>query len=183
MKGFKIFNLDKLKDTAGKILLKDQLGRHTYIYTQIEKKLAGQQIIFYCKKLLIDSIDSDLEYYYKKPAILGNNEGEKMKNTIPFVSQSILRQKIYILPEGPEFLTIYTALSGEYSRRECTRIDVETISSLFEFTMKNSLLRFNYCYSSSIYLATPSEYIYTKVTTVAPYYIIVNQSSHSLIIE
>jgi hypothetical protein len=34
-----------------------------------------------------------------------------------------------------------------------------------------------------VYLATSDEYIYTKITTVNPYYIFVNQSNYSILIE
>jgi len=54
---------------------------------------------------------------------------------------------------------------------------------MFLFTVQNKHVKLNFCYSSSVFLATPSEYIYTKVTTVAPQQIVVNQSRKTVIIE
>ena len=67
--------------------------------------------------------------------------------------------------------------------KDSSKLEIDTISSVFLFTVKDKHVKLNFCYSSSVFLATPSEYIYTKVTTVAPQYIIVNQSKRTVIIE
>lgn len=41
----------------------------------------------------------------------------------------------------------------------------------------------NFCYSSEVYLATQNEYIYTKITTVSPYYVVVNESKQTIIMK
>ena len=76
---------------------------------------------------------------------------------------------------------MHVALSG--ARNESSKLEVDTISSVFLFTVQDRHVKLNFCYSSSVFLATPSEYIYTKITTVAPQQIIVNQSKRTVIIE
>jgi hypothetical protein len=48
-------------------------------------------VIFYCKKILVDSIDSELKFFYKKPTLMGNKERELVDNMIPWVDQGVLR--------------------------------------------------------------------------------------------
>jgi len=45
-----------------------------------------------------------------------------------------------------------------------------------ELRLDNAYNSMNFCYSSDVYLATQNEYIYTKITTVSPYYVVVNES-------
>ena len=71
---FKIFNLEKYHFLENKIQIVDLQGRKTKIYTQIQRKNAGQRVIFYSKKLLIDSLDSSLRYAYELPPLLGERE-------------------------------------------------------------------------------------------------------------
>lgn len=52
--------------------------------------------------------------------------------------------------------------------KESSKLEMDTVSSVFLFTAKDRHVKLNFCYSSSVFLATPSEYIYTKITTVAP---------------
>ena len=49
--------------------------------------------------------------------------------------------------------------------------------------MQNKYQSYYYCYSTNVYLATPNENIYTKITLVNPYYIFVNQSNYHILIE
>lgn len=67
--------------------------------------------------------------------------------------------------------------------KDSSKLEIDTISSVFLFTVQDRHVKLNFCYSSSVFLATPSEYIYTKVTTVAPQQIVVNQSKRTVIIE
>ena len=82
---FKLFNLENYICTEDKIELKDKAGRKTTIYTQITRKQTGQKVIFYCKKLVLDAIDSPLSYTYKLPAqsIFTSQDPEKL--LIPWV--------------------------------------------------------------------------------------------------
>lgn len=98
VKAYKLFNLEKFRLRESKIWLEDRQGRTTAIYTLVQKKSAGQRVIFYCKKILVDSIDSDLEYYYKKPSLITKKE-DPNRFMVPFVNQGLVRQKIFILPE------------------------------------------------------------------------------------
>lgn len=54
-----------------------------------------------------------------------------------------------------------------------------------EFTLKgrDSKQFGKFSYKSTNYLAMPGDILYTKVTTVTPYYILVNQSPYSLVFE
>ena len=73
-KDFKIFNLEDYKNMEDKIELEDRHGRKTIIYTQISRKDTGQRIVFYCKKILIDSIQSELNFFYKAPTYFSQNQ-------------------------------------------------------------------------------------------------------------
>ena len=92
-----------------------------------------------------------------------------------------MRQKIYVLPEEEGHQQVHAALAS--SRKESSKLEIEAISSVFFFTVHDKHVKLNFCYSSSVFLATPSEYIYTKVTTVAPQQIVVNRSRKTVIIE
>ena len=54
-----------------------------------------------------------------------------------------------------------------------------------EFSLKGRDNKQNhkFSYRSTNFLATPADILYTKITTVAPYYILVNQSPFNLIFE
>lgn len=78
---------------------------------------------------------------------------------------------------------LFVALNGEYSRKECVKIDTITQSTQIDFSLKNSLYKLNFCYQTNIYLASIEEYIYTKITTVNPYYIIMNNSKKQILIQ
>ena len=113
----------------------------------------------------MDSIDSDLEYFYKKPSLIDKKE-DPNHYRVPFVNQGMVRQKIYILPEEEGSQQVHAALAN--SPKDSSKLELDTISSVFFFTVRDKHVKLNFCYSSSVFLATPSEYIYTKVTTVAP---------------
>lgn len=143
---FRLFDLQNYKQMSNKILLLDRYGRQTYIYTKIQRKSAGQRVIFYCKKLLIDSIDSELSFYHKKPKILGNKEKEQVQNMLPFVNQGVLKQKIYIIPEEFGYQNLYVTLATDYSRKECAKLEVETTDTQQEFLIRNNDYTHRYCY-------------------------------------
>ena len=117
---------------------------------------------------------------------MGNKERELVDNMIPWVDQGVLRQKFYIIPEEISQQHIYAALiksASEFNRKDCVKIDIQTTSAQQEFTLKDKSTKHHYCYSTDIYLSTYYEFIYTKITTVSPYYVIVNESSQTIIIE
>ena len=60
------------------------------------------------------------------PTLLGNAEKQLIENMVPFVNQGILKQKIYIIPDEKGFENLFVALNGEYSRKECVKIDTVT---------------------------------------------------------
>lgn len=128
----------------------------------------------------MDSIDSELEYFYKKPSLIDKKE-DPNRYLVPFVNQGLVRQKIYILPEEEGYRQVHAALAS--TPKDSSKLEIDTISSVFLFTVQDRHVKLNMCYSSSVFLATPSEYIYTKVTTVAPQQIVVNQSKQTIIIE
>jgi len=183
VKDFKLFNLEKFKQTDFKIKVEDRYGRISMIYVQIQRRNAGQRILFYCKQLLVDSIESDLRYFYKKPTIMGNKQRELIENMIPFVNNGILRQRFYIIPDELGWDQIFVALHGEYTRKECVKIDASTVSTLIEFSLRNQMHVLNFCYETNIYLASIEEYLYTKITTVNPQYVILNKSSKTILLE
>ena len=67
--------------------------------------------------------------------------------------------------------------------RDQIKLDLEMTSTSLEFQLKNNTHFYKFCYSSDIYFATSNELIYTKITTVSPYYIVLNQSSKTIIFE
>lgn len=73
---------------------------------------------------------------------------------------------------------VYASLDGSFERKDCVKVDTTTLAVPMEFQLqaKGSSLMYKFSYSSTNYLASPTEMIYTKVTTVAPYYILVNQT-------
>ena len=60
-------------------------------------------MVFFAKQVLIDTIDSELRFFYNKPTLMGNAEKQLVENMVPFVNQGILRQKIYIIPDEAEY--------------------------------------------------------------------------------
>ena len=126
--------------------------------------------------MLIDNLTSAIDYFYKQPStsIFNNDKEDKLeieKTRIPFVEQADIKQRLYIIPQ--QFSEIWASLAGQY-RNESYKIDIETPSTHAEFKLQNSSMNFNYCHATNMYLASPDEYIYTKITTVNPYYIFVN---------
>ena len=84
-------------------------------------------MVFYSKKLLIDSIDSDLKFFYKLPTILGNNEAKNNKNMIPSVDIPSLKNRVFIIPDKEEYQTIYAAVSsktGDFARKDFVQMDI-----------------------------------------------------------
>lgn len=130
--------------------------------------------------MLVDQIDSQLFFFYKQPQDRSTNSGQYFKSMIPFVEQSDLKQRLYVIPEGSS--EIWTCLAGE-SEKSAKRMDIETPNMQVEFKVSNQYQSFNYCYQTSVYLATPNEYIYTKITTLSPFCIFVNQSNYNILIE
>ena len=127
-------------------------------------------------------MDSQLLYFYKPATnfFKNKNEEEIQKEMVPFVEEPSLKQRFYIIAEG--YSEIYVALIDGY-KKDSYKIDIETPTAQVEFKIQNKYQSFNYCYSTNVYLATPNEYIYTKITTVNPYYIFVNQSNYHILIE
>lgn len=62
---------------------------------------------------------------------------------IPFVEQSDLKQRLYVIPEGSS--EIWTCLAGE-SEKSAKRMDIETPNMQAEFKVSNQYQSFNYCY-------------------------------------
>jgi hypothetical protein len=109
--GFKLFNIEDFKEFEDRFVIEDRYGRKSVIYLQIQRKIAGQKVILYCKKILIDSIDSEIGYYYKKP--LKNQTQFNLQNMIPYVNLGLQKQKLYILPDGASYEEIYASLEAD----------------------------------------------------------------------
>lgn len=62
-------------------------------------------------------------------------------------------------------------------------MDIDETATQLELRLRNSTNNMNFCYSSDVYLATPDEYIYTKITTVSPYYVVVNESKQTIVMK
>lgn len=141
-------------------------------------------MVIYAKKILIDQIDSRLTYYYLPPKKVQKKPDDDRElvdpHTIPFVRLLDSNQKAFIIPEG--FSEVYASMDDCLSK-ELQKIDVETPTAQVEFKVQTMSQTFNYSYSTNIYLATKNEYIYCKITTVNPYYIFVNNSNYTILVE
>jgi hypothetical protein len=62
-------------------------------------------------------------------------------------------------------------------------MDIETPSSQAEFKLQSSMQTFNFSHATEMYLPCMEESIYTKITTVNPYYIFVNQTNYTILVE
>jgi hypothetical protein len=97
----KLFDLENYQVTEVPIEIVDKLNRKTWIYVQISRENTGQKVIFHAKKVLIDSTDSVLQYFFKQPSgsLFGVNEEEQIANQIPYVVQEDIKQRIFIIPQ------------------------------------------------------------------------------------
>ena len=179
LKGFKLLNLERYSILEWALPLSDRYGRKTTIYTLNLRKTAGQKVIFHCKKLLVDAIDSELSFYYQRP-----KDNKLLPHMIPFVNLGIQRQKLYVIPEKLELDEIWAGLQGPDAKGNgLQRVDTFATSTRMDLCLKSASSRFNYSYYTDIYLAAPDEFIYTKITSVSPYYIVVNLSKKTIILE
>lgn len=181
-KTFTIFNLEKYNSPEDTIELEDLQGRRTAIYTKISRKNTGQKVVFYCKKALIDSLESEIEFFYRAPASLARraSRAEIVQLMIPCIEQPDIMQKIYVIPE--QFSEIHAALQGGRSQ-DSYKVDIETPTTQVEFKLQDDEHCFNFCHCTDMYLVASDDYIYSKITTVNPYYIFVNQSNYTILVE
>jgi hypothetical protein len=54
------------------------------------------------------------------------------------------------------------------------------VSDHFSLIRKKRLLKFGY--STDMYLASKDEYLYTKITSIAPLYVIVNSTQYTILL-
>lgn len=123
-------------------------------------------------------------YYYLPPKRASKKQEETAglvdPHTIPYVKLPESNQKVFIIPEG--FSEVHATMDNCLGK-ELQKIDVETPTTQVEFKVQSILQTFNYSYSTNVYLATKNEYIYSKITTVNPYYIFVNNSNYTILVE
>jgi hypothetical protein len=62
-------------------------------------------------------------------------------------------------------------------------MDLATTSTQIEMEMTTPATKFHYSYHTDVFLSAGDEMIYSKITTVSPYFIFLNESKHTLIIE
>jgi hypothetical protein len=144
IKNYKLFNLDKNRASKNRIMIENSKGQQTTIYAKSQPEACGQRVIFFCRKLLIDAIDSLVNFYYQKPSMFGNKEKEMTAAAIPFINLGLMKQRVYILPdmisdgrkdkESAQF--VYASLDGSFSRNDCEKVDTTTISTPFEFQLQ-----------------------------------------------
>lgn len=177
-----LFNLDNYLQTETVIDLEDTQGRRTKIYTSISRQNSGQKTVFYCKRLLVDCLDSNIEYFFRQPqkSLFGANVDEIMRTMIPFVNNQDLQLKICIIPF--QFEKVYVALRDEYLE-ETNEINIEDMNIQGSFKLENKEKEFNYSYCTQMYLATQDQSLYSKITTINPFYILVNQSNYTILVE
>lgn len=125
----------------------------------------------------MDTIDSPIKYYYEKP----KHDSDLLGCMIPFVNLGLYRQKLYIIPDRPDLDDIWAGLLSK--SKELQKLDINHTSTQMELCLRNDCQRQNFSYYTGIYLAAPDETIYAKVTTVSPYYIIINESKKTIILE
>jgi hypothetical protein len=173
IRGFKLFNLQKYGVLEWALPIEDRYGRASTIYTLNLRKSAGQKVIFYCKQLLIDTIDSEINYYYRRP----KDEADVLRTMIPFVNLGLQRQKLYVIPDRLASEEIWAGLQSSGSKlKDLQKVDISSTSTQMELCLKNASSRFSFSYFTDVYLATQREYLYSKITTMSPYYVVVNQS-------
>lgn len=101
-------------------------------------------------------------------------------NQIPYVELPAIQQKLYMIPEG--FTDVYVSVP-DCIDDDVQKIEVETPGTQVEFTLATADHTLNYCYSTNLYLASEDEYVYSKITTVNPYFILINQSRYSILVD
>ena len=84
---------------------------------------------------------------------------------------------MYIIKESAD--EIFASLPG----LDPVKLDIDTSSTQMELMLKNKYTNQLYAYFTDSFLATPDEYIYSKVTTVTPYYMVVNGTDQTLVLE
>ena len=62
-------------------------------------------------------------------------------------------------------------------------INIQNAGLWDQFTLTKENERYEYSYSTEVYLATPDDYIYTKITTISPLYVIVNKTKGILVVS
>ena len=130
-------------------------------------------MLFYCKKLLVDAIDSELNFFYRRPV---KDKAENLQFMVPYVNLGLQKQKLYIIPDGPAYDEVYAALSIETEQREAAKVTIDTSGGQMELRLRGYGTNYLYSYCTDVFLSTNQEFIYSKITTVSPYTVIMNQS-------
>ena len=132
--------------------------------------------------MLVDTIDSCVEYFYKQPQTSFFSRGNEqiIQSMIPCTVVEEGKHKVYVIPWQQQ--EIFACYHGDY-KSECVRLNIEPPSFVGDFKLHTSRQTFQFSYSTEMFLAAKTESVYTKVITVNPYYILVNQSNYTILIE
>ena len=102
---------------------------------------------------------------------------------IPFINLGLQKQKLYILPDGANYEEIYATLESDTDKVYVVKMDLATTATHIEMEMTTPITNFHYSYHTDVFLSAGDELIYSKITTVSPYYIFLNETKHTIIIE
>ena len=187
IKGYKLFNLQRIKVRRTRIPIRQNVANrfefHSMIYARMASDNAGLRVLFYCKKLLIDDAGSWVRYIYQKPSAFAATIPEIIGSSVPYVLERKLKQKIYILPGvedadglASDMQQLHATLNGQFKQVDCRKMDTNVAGTNMELRLQRNDSQYwqAFSYVTNTYLATPDEAIYTKVTSVSPYFIMAN---------
>lgn len=142
-------------------------------------KLAGKKVIFYVKNCVIDNTQQDLVFYYSEQTTkqLKNKQNKDMVAGMQLTNSYEQNTKFYMTSNQN---LLFAAIAGTSEISTPINIYNPGCKDKFQLTKDNFL--YEYWYSTEIFLATMDDYVYTKVTTISPLYVFINQTEELLII-
>lgn len=140
--------------------------------------MAGFKVLFFVTNCLINKTDQNLFMFYEKPDGGKHVSATDIENMVTFPFEmdvapgdGLSGAKIHMLSTCKELFARMED-SVDVSKEILTH-PPGTIDR-FELVKRNRLMQFGY--ATEMYLAHKEEFIYTKITTISPYFVVVNYS-------
>jgi len=169
------------EDKKVRLRIEDDEGSTLFLQAILSSKTAGFRVIFYVTNCLINSSPENLFFFYEKPSkeeyITKSDQEIKVSTPQVIVSDendgcSELHEKTKKVHMLSTYKEIFAKIEKSEAISEPVHIFTPGTHNRFQLTRGNKLYEFGY--STELYLANRDEFIYTRVTTISPFFIVVN---------
>mmetsp|Transcript_23179 Transcript_23179/g.22656 ORF Transcript_23179/g.22656 Transcript_23179/m.22656 type:complete len:364 (-) Transcript_23179:642-1733(-) len=158
----------------------DIVNKELDLYINTSAKIAGKKVTFYVKNCVINNTQQELVFFYRQPSF--RQLQQKTSNDIVAGMKEMRKmltsnKKVYMLKNENE---LYVGLGGTLEVSNPINIKNPGCQEKFGLTKEDFLYEFGY--STEMFLATKDDYVYTKITTISPLYVIINQTKNLLVV-